>query len=321
MWLAIFFVVIGLAILLVGGDIFVRGASSMAKKLNVSALVIGLTIVAFGTSAPELVVNFFSALKGSSDIALGNIIGSNIANTLLVLGVAAIIYPISVKKGTVWKEIPFGVLTVFVLYVLINDIFFGGSTKNILTVGDGIILVSFFLIFLYYTYGLTKVKGEHNNEVDTYGWTISISFILGGSICLFVGGKILVDNAVILARMAGLSELLIGLTITAVGTSLPEFITSAIAAYRRQVDLAIGNVIGSNIFNILWVLGVTSIIKPMEVQETANIDILFTLGSAVLLFFVMFIGGKHGKHTLRRIEGVLFVLLYLGYIGFVIMRG
>ncbi len=321
MFIPILLVIVGLTVLLIGGDIFVKGASSLAKKLKVSPLVIGLTIVAFGTSAPELIVNIFSAIQGSSDIALGNVLGSNISNTLLVLGVAAIIYPLSVKKGTVWKEIPFGVLIILILYVLVNDVVFGNNGKNILTTGDGIVLISFFLIFMYYTYGLTKVKGESTDDIQAYSWATSGSFVVGGSICLFLGGKVLVDNAIILARIAGLSELLIGLTITAIGTSLPELVTSAIAAYRKQVDLAIGNVIGSNIFNILWVLGVTSIINPMEIKGTVNIDIMVAFGAAALLSPFMFIGGKHGRHKLRRMEGILFVLLYIVYIGFVVMRG
>jgi len=318
----ILFVILGLGILLVGGEIFVKGSSSLARKLKVSPLVIGLTIVAFGTSAPELIVNIFSAVNGSSNIALGNVIGSNISNILLVLGVAAMIRPLSVKEGTVWKEIPFAALTVLALFVLVNDVLISGAPTNWLTRGDGLILIFFFIIFIYYTYGLTKVKGgESQDKVETYSWGMSGSFILGGIICLFFGGKLLVDNAVILARLAGLSELMIGLTITAVGTSMPELVTSAIAAYRKQVDLAVGNVIGSNIFNILWVLGLTPVISPMAIAPEANIDILVALGAAAMLFPFMFMKNKVHRHTLRRWEGILFVLLYVGYLGFVVMRG
>jgi len=313
-------VIAGLIILLIGGEIFVKGSASLAKKFNVSALVIGLTIVAFGTSAPELIVNLFSAAQGASDIALGNVLGSNIANTLLVLGISAMVIPLSVKEGTTWKEIPFAMLTVIVLFVLVNDVMFGGG-ENMLTRGDGIILVCFFLIFMYYTYGLTKVKGEKNSEVETYSWPMSGVYILGGIICLFVGGKLLVDNATILARLAGLSELMIGLTITAIGTSLPELVTSVIAAKKGHVDMAVGNVIGSNIFNILWVLGLTPIISPMPIDSAANVDIIVAFVVAFMLFPFMFMKNKKDRHTLRRWEGALFVLLYVVYLGFVVLRG
>jgi len=320
MLIPIALVIAGLIILLIGGEIFVKGSASLAKKLKVSTIVIGLTIVAFGTSAPELIVNIFSAAQGASDIALGNVLGSNISNTLLVLGISAMIIPLSVKEGTTWKEIPFSALTVVVLFVLVNDMLFGGG-ENMLTRGDGIILVCFFLIFMYYTYGLSKVKGEENNDVETYSWSMSGVYILGGIICLFVGGKLLVDNATILARLAGLSELMIGLTITAIGTSLPELVTSVIAAKKGHVDMAVGNVIGSNIFNILWVLGLTPIISPMPIDGAVNIDIIVTFVVAFMLFPFMFMKNKKNRHTLRRWEGALFVLLYVVYLGFVVFRG
>jgi cation:H+ antiporter len=320
MLIPILLLILGLAILLVGGEVFVRGASSISKKLKVSPIVIGLTVVAFGTSAPELIVNVFSALSGANDIALGNVIGSNISNILLVLGIAALIRPLVVKKTTTWKEIPFSILAVLVLFVLANDVMFGNGTENIISRGDGLILISFFLIFIYYIFGLAKIEGD-KEDIESYKWGPSLMFTLGGIICLFVGGKLMVDNAVILARIAGLSELLIGLTITAIGTSLPELVTSAIAAYRGHVDLAVGNVVGSNIFNIFWVLGLTPIISPMSIGTGVNIDIIIASGAAILLFLAMLNGNKHTKHQVTRWEGVLFVLLFVTYTGFVIMRG
>ncbi|MBT4153348.1 MAG: calcium/sodium antiporter [Candidatus Magasanikbacteria bacterium] len=317
-------VLAGLGILLVGGDIFVRGSASIAAKLKISALVIGLTVVAFGTSAPELIINIFSALSGSSDIALGNVLGSNISNILLGLGVAGVILPLSVKKGTAFKEIPFAILTVLVLFFLASDKLIGDGTSfgNMLSRADGFVLISFFFIFLYYTYGLTKVEGDQNQEkITTYSWPTSLLYILGGMICLFFGGKLLVDNAVLIARLAGLSELFIGLTITAIGTSLPEIITSAIAAYKNHPDLAIGNIVGSNIFNILWVLGLTPIIAPLPIQGDVTIDILITLGISILLFAILFVGGKRGKLKLRRSEAVGFILLYVVYIIYIVLRG
>ncbi len=319
MLLSIILVIVGLAVLLFGGDLFVRGAASMARKMNVSTIVIGLTVVAFGTSAPELIVNIFSALKGSSDIAIGNILGSNISNILLVLGIAGIIRPLTVKSSTVWKEIPFGILAVLVLFFLANDTTIGGGGKNMLTQADGLVLISFFIIFIYYTYGLTKAEGSREN-VEVHSWSKSITLIIAGILGLTFGGKLLVDNGIILARLAGLSELFIGLTITAIGTSLPELVTSAIAAYKGHVDLAVGNVVGSNLFNVLWVLGITPIISPMAVGPAVNTDIMVAGGAAVVLFFAMFNGGKDG-HRLDRGEAIMLVLLYIGYIGFVMVRG
>jgi cation:H+ antiporter len=310
----------GLVILLIGGDIFVKGAASLAKRFGLSPLVIGLTIVAFGTSAPELVINLFSAAQGASDIAFGNVIGSNISNVLLVLGIAALIRPLAVKKTTAWKEIPFSILTVGILFLLANDVMFGNNTQNILTRADGLVLMSYFLIFIYYTYGLTKIKGEDGDVEQYKPWTSSV-FILGGIICLTLGGKLMVDNAVILAKIAGLSELLIGLTITAIGTSLPELVTSAIAAYRGHVDIAIGNVVGSNIFNILWVLGLTPVVSPMVVGSQINTDIIIAGATALLLFLFMFIGGKKTQYVLQRWQGAFFILLFISYTTFIIFRG
>jgi cation:H+ antiporter len=320
MLLPILFLIVGLVILIFGGELFVKGAASMARKLNVSTIVIGLTVVAFGTSAPELIVNIFSAVQGASDIAIGNVLGSNISNILLVLGIAGLITPLTVKEGTAWKEIPFGILAVIVLFFLVNDKTLGTGGENVLTRADGLILISFFVIFLYYTYGLSKAEGEREN-IQTYSWSRSLLLLLVGISALTLGGKLLVDNGVILARLAGLSELLIGLTITAIGTSMPELATSAIAAYRGHVDLAVGNVVGSNLFNILWVLGLTPIISPMTIGPEVNTDILVAAGAAIVLFFAMFNGGRKHGHRLDRGEAVMFLLLYIGYIGFVVVRG
>lgn len=321
MFLVVILLIVGLATLVFGGDFFIRGSASFAKKLNISPIVIGLTVVAFGTSAAELVVNIFAAVQGTPDLAIGNILGSNISNILLVLGVATIIYPISVKKGTVWKEIPFGILAVLVLFILSADTFFGnGGGYNILTRGDGLILLSFFIIFIYYTYGLTKVKGE-KEDVKTYSWPISIIYVLGGLGGLVLGGKLLVDNGVIIAKLFGMSELFIGLTVVAIGTSLPELVASSIAAYRGHDDLAIGNVVGSNIFNVLWVLGLTPLISPIHVSPEANIDVVVAIGAAALLFLFMFIGHKKNHYKLRRWQGVVFILVYIIYLAYIGYRG
>ncbi len=323
MLIPILLLVVGLALLLAGGDTFIKGAASLARKWNVSPIVIGLTVVAFGTSAAELVVNIFAAVNGTPDLAIGNILGSNISNILLVLGISAIIYPISVKQGTIWKEIPLGIMAVVVLFILSADVYFGNGESgiNILTRGDGLILMAFFIIFMYYTYGLSKVEAEKEENVKVYPWSSTISFVLLGLAGLVLGGKLLVDNGTIIARLFGMSELFIGLTVVAIGTSLPELAASAIAAYRHHDDLAIGNVVGSNIFNVFWVLGLTPMISPIPVNTQANTDIVVAILAATLLFAFMFVGHKHKRYKLRRWQGVIFVLLYIGYLAFIGMRG
>lgn len=317
MFLPIFLIVVSLGLLILGAEGLVRGASSIAKKVGISSLVIGLTVVAFGTSAPELVVNLFSAWEGSSAIAIGNVVGSNIANILLILGISAIIYPLTVKKSTVWKEIPFALLAVVMVYIMGNDILFDGAGYNAITRTDGLALIAIFIIFMFYTFGISKTTGS-SEKVETRTWPISILFTVGGLALLFVGGKVLVDNAVILARLAGWSESLIGLTIVAVGTSLPELATCLVAAWHHEDDIAVGNIVGSNIFNIFWILGVTSTVLNIPFDSRINFDILVALATTVLFFLFMFIGSRR---KLDRWQGVLFVGGYITYIIYLIQRG
>lgn len=309
---------LGLGILILGGESLVRGASSIAKKMKVPAIVIGLTIVSFGTSAPELIVNIFSAIRGTTDIAIGNVIGSNIANILLILGVSAIIVPLKVQRGTTWKEIPLALLAVGLVFVMVSDISLDGGAENVLTRTDGLALMAFFLVFLYYTYGLSKTEGAQGESVAQYGMPVSIAMIVGGILLLVFGGSILVDNAVILARIAGMSEALIGLTIVAIGTSLPELVTSIMAAIHRHDDIAVGNVVGSNIFNIFWILGLTSTIAPLPVASALRFDILVNIVATMLLFALMFVDDKH---RLNRWQGMVFVGCYIGYIVTIVFRG
>ncbi|HLD31745.1 MAG TPA: calcium/sodium antiporter [Patescibacteria group bacterium] len=317
MILPILLLIVGLALLLVGGEYFVRGSASLAKRSKISPMVIGLTVVAFGTSAAELMVNVMAALKGTPDVAIGNILGSNIANILLILGIAAIIRPLTVKVDTIWKEIPLGVLAVLILFVLSADKLLGSGGDNMLSLADGLVLLGFFVIFLSYTYGLSKQESK-KDDVRSYSWSLTILFVLFGLAGLVGGAKLLVDNGVILARMAGLSELFIGLTIIAVGTSLPELVASGIAAYRGHDELAVGNVAGSNIFNILFILGLTPLINPVPFNSAANGDVVITILAALLLFFFMFIGKRH---QLQRWQGVFMVITYLAYITFITLRG
>lgn len=311
--------VLGFAILIKGADLLVDGASSIAKKLKISALVIGLTIVAFGTSAPELIVNIMASAKGNAEIAVGNIVGSNTANILLILGVAAIIFPLRVRKSTTWKEIPFAMLAVAVLFLVANDTLIDKVPPSILTRIDALVLLSFFGIFMYYTIGMAKEQSqEDSTKIKTLSIRISILFIVLGLAGLVLGGKWVVDGAVHMAKTFGLSESLIGLTVVAIGTSLPEFATSAVAAYKKQSDIAVGNVVGSNIFNIFFILGISGIISPIPFSAAMNMDILVCVIATFLLFLSVFVGNRH---QIDRWQGMLFFLFYAGYIGYLIMRG
>lgn len=310
---------VGFLFLIKGADWLVAGSSSLAGKLGISSLVIGLTVVSFGTSAPELTVNLLASMQGNTDIAIGNIVGSNIANILLILGISALIYPLAVQKGTVWKEIPFALLAVVVFGVMANDVFFDGNTTSALTRIDGIILICFFVVFLYYIFSIAKSsKSEADEAVAHMPMSKSLAMISGGLVGLVVGGKWIVDGAVSFATQLGVSEALIGLTIVAIGTSLPELATSAVAAYKKNVDIAVGNIVGSNIFNIFWILGISAFITPLPFSDTLSFDIWVVIGATMLLFLALFVGRKH---VLERWQGAVFVVAYLAYTLFLIIRG
>jgi cation:H+ antiporter len=266
--------VIGIFLLLKGADYLVEGSSSLAKKFGIPTLVIGLTIVAFGTSMPELIVNIIAAVKGSGDIALGNILGSNIANILLILGITAAIASIKVQHSTTWKEIPFSLLAAIVILVFSSVLALDGLAVNSILRSEGIILLLFFGIFLYYVFELTmKNKSKMKDdklEIKTLSSFKIFLYILAGLVALYFGGTWTVDGAVAIARLFGMSEYFISLTIVAIGTSLPELITSIIAARKHDVDLAVGNIVGSNIFNIFWILGITSLIHPISIPSSAG---------------------------------------------------
>ena len=316
MWVYFLFI-IGFVFLIKGADFLIDGASSMARRLQISDLVIGLTVVAFGTSTPELFVNIIASFRGNTDIAIGNVVGSNIANVFLILGISAIIYPLAVTKGTVFKEIPFSLLAAIVLFVAANDQLLDGARMSDLTRIDGLMFLSFFIIFIYYTASIaTHVAGiEAHVAAKQYGRPLSLLFIILGLAGLTLGGKWIVDGAVALASKSGMSESLVGLTIVAVGTSLPELATSAVAAYKRNADIAVGNVIGSNIFNIFFVLGVSAFIKPLPFQIKNNLDLGMVMLASLLLFLFMFTGKKR---SLDRWEGLIFLLCYVSYIVYLV---
>jgi cation:H+ antiporter len=318
--LTYFLFLLGFVLLIKGADFLVDGASAIARRFNISDLVIGLTVVAFGTSTPELFVNIVASARGNTDIAIGNVLGSNISNVFLILGISAIIYPLSVSKGTVWKEIPFSLLAVITLGLMANDQVIDGDSSSLLTRIDGLVLLAFFTIFLYYSFSIAKaIEGlDEHVPAKATSFVKSILLVIAGLIGLTLGGKWIVDGAVTLAKSFGMSESLVGLTIVAVGTSLPELATSAMAAYKKNVDIAVGNVVGSNIFNIFFVLGISATIKPLPFQTKSNLDIAVVTVSSLLLFLFMFTGKKR---SLDRWEGIVSLFLYGGYIAFLIIKG
>ncbi len=325
MVLSILSIILGLIILIIGAEGLVRGASSLAAKLKVSALIIGLTVVSFGTSAPELTVNLLAAFGGSPDLAIGNVVGSNIANILLVLGVSAFIVPLAVKSSTVWKEIPLALLGIALVFIMGNDHLIDNVPFNAITRTDGIVLVLLLAIFMYYIFGKAKNDRaeaasvvESTEQTKQYSVLMSSGLTIVGVIGLVLGGRLLVDGAVSIASSFGVSEALIGLTIVAIGTSLPELATSVVAALKKQTDIAIGNVVGSCIFNVFFVLGTTSVILPIPINSVINVDIAVAIAATILLFILMFVGKKR---QIVRWEGGMFVLLYAAYIGFLVIRG
>ncbi|MBU1118263.1 calcium/sodium antiporter [Patescibacteria group bacterium] len=320
MWLNYVLLIVGFVILIKAADMLVDGSSSIAKKFGISSLMIGLTIVAFGTSAPELVVNILSSLNGNSEIAIGNILGSNISNVLLILGITALVYPLKVSKGTTWKEIPLSLLGSLALLFAANDQLIDGGPFSALSRIDGILFLFFFVVFIYYTFGIAKVAGkvEEDKKVKKRSMPSSIIFILIGMFGLFLGGKWVVDSAVAIAQNFGLSESLVGLTVVAIGTSLPELATSVMAALRKNADIAVGNIVGSNIFNVFWILGVSAVIKPLPFNPSINLDMIVAILAIVILFVTLFFGKKR---MIERWQGALFVGSYVAYVVFLVIRG
>ncbi len=320
MLLNVLILIAGFFILIYGADQLVKGASSFAKRAGVSSLVIGLTIVAFGSSAPELIVNVFAAVNGSSEIALANVMGSNIANVFLVLGVAALVRPLVVGRLPVWREIPFAILGTGMVLALAMDEFLGNGA-NMISRGEGIALLGFFSIFLYFT-GMSVLRSRAKNgeeKIAEYKPLKSWIMIALGLLGLIVGGKLIVDGAVSIATSLHVSEALIGLTIIAIGTSLPELVTSVVAAYKGHTDMAIGNVVGSVIFNALWIIGLSAVITPLSVHAGGEIEMWIAFLAAFLLFPFMINGKKIGE--LMRWEGAMFLTFYAAFIVFSIWRG
>ncbi|WP_339791678.1 calcium/sodium antiporter [uncultured Imperialibacter sp.] len=308
---------VGFAILIKGADWMVSGASSLAKRINVSNLMIGLTVVAFGTSAPELTVNLFASSSGLNDAMFGNIIGSNIFNLLFILGVAGVIYPLSVQRTTVKYEIPYSLFSALLLFFLVNDAMFFGADHNSLGQIDALVLLVFFGLFMAYIIRQAKNETQPQEEIQTMTLLKSVLFVTIGIALLVGGGKLVTDHAVAIAASFGLSEKLIGLTILAAGTSLPELATSAVAAFRRNTDIAIGNVVGSNIFNILLILGINGGIREIPYNATLNMDFFVIFFGSVALLLFMF---TFNRNKLDRVEAVMFLVAFVGYTGYLIYR-
>ena len=311
---------IGFVLLIKGADWLIEGAADIARKFRIPEIVIGLTVVAFGTSAPELAVNIIASINGNNGLAIGNIVGSNIANVLLILGVAGTITSLSVQKNTVWREIPFRLFAAVLLGFLVNDQLSGDSQTDQISRADGLILIAMFVLFIFYTFRLGKnnLTEELPEADDARPMWKSIGMLLIGLAGLVIGGHWIVEGAVTLARLFGYSESFVGFTIVAIGTSLPELATAVVAVRKGNTDLAIGNVIGSNIFNIFWVLGLSATISPMDFNTDDNFSILLNIGCSAVLFALLFIGKRH---TLQKWQGTLLLFGYLAYIAFLTMSG
>ena len=314
----IIFLIIGFVLLVKGADLFVDGSSSLANKLRIPGFVIGLTIVAFGTSAPELAVSLSAALKGSNDIAIGNVIGSNTFNTLMVLGTSAAISPIVVKKSMLKSDYPFSIIITALLGIMCLDAYLFGADKMIIGRVDGIILLFVFALFMFTTIRKSLMfRDEMSDNEDVKLMPLPKSLLLTaiGLACIIFGGDMSVDGAKVIARGLGLSEAMIGLTVVAVGTSLPELVTSIIAAKKGKSDIAVGNVIGSNIFNILFILGTSAAILPMNVSNTYIIDVSILLVISIATFIPIAITKK-----ISRGMGITMISAYALYMAYLIIR-
>lgn len=312
----IILLIVGFIILIKGADFFVDGASSVASNFKVSKMLIGLTIVAFGTSAPEFAVSVKSLLSGSGDIVLGNVIGSNILNILLILGSSAMFHSLNVKNNTVKKELPITMLITTLFAVLLSDHIFDNNVVNCFTRGDGIVLLLFFSVFLYYLISMSRKKIDVDQD-EKPAMSLSRSFIwtIGGIAAIVLGSNAVVDSATYLAKAMGVSERLISLTIIALGTSLPELVTSITATRKGEYDIAIGNVVGSNVFNIGIVIGLpVAILGGIEKIAFSYIDLIVMIASAVLLFIFSVKDNKISKK-----EGLVFLLIFVVYYTYVIL--
>ncbi|MCR6105756.1 calcium/sodium antiporter [Salipaludibacillus agaradhaerens] len=312
---------LGFALLIKGADWFVTGASDLAAFFNVSPMLVGLTIVAFGTGAPEATVSIIAALEGNPGVTIGNVIGSNIINIAGVVGITAIIFPLKAESQTVRKEIPFTVLSSVAILALVGDTSVDHEISNMLSRGDGIILLLFFAIFMYYVFELamtnrdTQVPVPEKETETTHNWKKSTLYTGIGLGAVILGGYWVVESSTDIALYFGMSETLVGLTVVSIGSSLPEFVTSITAALKKYSDLALGNIVGSCIFNNLFVLGAASIIYPLNIENKIFLDVSFMiLLSLVLLVF------SRTKWVISKLEGLVLMISYISYLIYIIYR-
>ncbi len=317
--LNVLFLLLGLGLILFGANFLTDGASALAKRFNISPMVIGLTIVAFGTSAPELTVSVVSAMNGNAGLAIGNVVGSNLFNILMIVGVTAVVAPIAITKGTIQKEIPLMILSSIVLLICANDVFLGTGIENLLNRADGLLMLCFFSIFLGYTFAIARNHNDdmEQGEIKSLPLWRCIVYIVGGLAALIYGGRLFVDGSSEIARSLGVGEAIIGLTLVAMGTSLPELATSVVAALKKNPEIAVGNVVGSSLFNIFLVLGASATVAPLPMGGITNFDILYMLGASILMFVV---GRFYKVRTITRGEGVVMILAYVAYTAYLICQ-
>ena len=311
---------LGFALLIKGADLLVIRASAIGKRMHLSDIVIGLTIVSFGTSLPELLVNIMASFSGSSELAIGNVLGSNVANILLILGAAAIVRPLPIMRNTYFVEIPFSLTATLLVAIFANYHLFEESGNLFISRIDGGLLLLFFSVFMTYIYYVSKQKSALPSveEVQHKALGESLLYIFIGTIGLYIGGKWVVEGAVTIASELGMSQTFIGLTVVAIGTSLPELATSMIAASKGNTNIAVGNAVGSNIFNVLWILGLSAVIKPLQYFSISNFDIVIIILASTMLMMAVVIGRRP---VISRWEGIWFLLTYTAYMIFLVTRG
>ena len=312
-----FLFAIGFVLLVYGANWLVEGAASIASRFRISHVVIGMTIVALGTSAPELTVNLIASFQDASDVAIGNILGSNISNIFLILGVSAIILPLSVTNNSFTKDIPFALLAAIIIMVMANDYLIDG-VPSMLYRSDGIILILFFVLFLYYAFGIMKKSENDKTSIKEYSLQRSIIMTFAGIVAMIIGGHWIVNGAIHIASAIGVSEAVISLTMVALGTSLPELATCVAAALKKNSEIIIGNVLGSNIFNVFFVVGTSVAIRPMPFNQALNFDLILGLMAVLLLWFLLLFSRSK---TFKPWMGGFFIVLYVAYIAFLFYKG
>lgn len=317
--MSIIYLIGGLLLILLGANGLTDGGAALAKRFHISDIVIGLTIVAFGTSAPELTVSVSSALKGSADMAIGNVVGSNIFNTLMIVGCTALVAPIIVTRNTLIHDIPLCILAAIALFFCCSDVLLDHYQYDVISRTDGLLLLGFFAIFISYTFAIAKEDKatEPEEKVQSMPLWKAALWILGGLAMLIIGGNFFVDGASSIARSLGVSESIIGLTLVAAGTSLPELATSVVAALKKNPEIAIGNAIGSNLFNVFFVLGTTATITPLHLTGITTTDLLVLIFSSLLLWIVAFF---IRKRTITRWEGAFMVACFVAYTIYLILQ-